>query len=396
MSSAVFAIAVNAVVACLFAATYLAIGLSNPSFRRVLWFALAYAIGTGTPVSELLVRFSDYPQLFAATSSATFLLAFLTTAIAIASFYRQRIPWLVLAAILVASFALRAAIWGGQRNTLPYELFYQLPFAAATLLCAILVFRARDRHDWVLGALFLLVSAHFFVKPLVAMTFGSGPSAKAYADSAYALFSQSTSGILLVAVGLALVIAVLRKMLGEAHQASEIDPLSGLLNRRGFIRRSEATIARAAPSRGEVALLMLDLDHFKQINDTHGHGVGDRVIVAFARILTDCCPPKTIVGRIGGEEFAILLENSSATIARLLGETIRAHLNCRALDEATRIHATVSIGLALGDSSTGLSELAQRADDALYDAKRTGRDRLCIAPPALAPSRTDGRMLASE
>jgi len=78
MSSAVFAIAVNAVVACLFAATYLVIGLSNPSFRRVLWFALAYAIGTGTPVSELLVRFSDYPQVFAATSSATFLLAFLT------------------------------------------------------------------------------------------------------------------------------------------------------------------------------------------------------------------------------------------------------------------------------------------------------------------------------
>lgn len=395
MSSAVFAIAVNAVVACLFAATYLVIGLSNPPFRRVLWFALAYAVGMATPASELLVRFSDYPQVFGAISSATFLLAFLVTAVAIAAFYRQRIPWLVLAVVLVASFALRAAIWGGERNTLPYEFFYQLPFATATLVCAVLVFKARDRQDWVLGALFLLVSAHFFVKPLVAVTFGSGPTAKAYADSAYALFSQSTSGVLLVAVGLALVVAVLRKMLGEAQQASEVDPLSGLLNRRGFLRRSDAAIARAVPSRGEVALLMLDLDHFKQINDTHGHGVGDRVIVAFARILADCCPPKAIVGRIGGEEFAILLENSSATIARLLGETIRAHLNCRALDEAVRIHATVSIGLALGNAATGLSELAQRADDALYEAKRSGRDRLCIARPALAPSRIDGRPLAS-
>jgi diguanylate cyclase (GGDEF)-like protein len=393
MSSAVFAIAVNAAVACLFAATYLVIGLSNPSFRRVLWFALAYAIGMGTPVSELLVRFSDYPQMFAATSSATFLLAFLTTAVGIATFYRQRIPWLALAAILAGSVALRAAIWGGPRNTLPYELFYQLPFVAATALCAVLVFRARDRQDWVLGALFLMVSAHFLVKPLVAVTFGSGPTAKAYADSAYALFSQSSSGILLVAVGLALVVAVLRKMLGEAQQASEVDPLSGLLNRRGFIRRSDAAIARAASSRGEVALMMLDLDHFKQINDTHGHSVGDRVIVAFARILMDCCPPKAIVGRIGGEEFAILLENSSATIARLLGETIRAHLNCRALDETVRIHATVSIGLALGDGSTGLSDLAQRADDALYDAKRGGRDRLCIAPPAVVTLQTAGRAL---
>lgn len=395
MSSAVFAIAVNAVVACLFAATYLAIGLSNPSFRRVLWFALAYAVGTGTPLSELLVRFSDYPQVFAATSSATFLLAFLITAVAIAAFYRQRIPWLLLTAIFVGSVALRAAIWGGERNTLSYELFYQLPFAAATLLCAVLVFRARDRQDWVLGALFLLVSAHFLLKPLVAVTFGSGSTAKAYADSAYALFSQSSSGILLVAVGLALVVAVLRKMLGEAQQASEVDPLSGLLNRRGFIRRSEAAIARAASSRGEVALLMLDLDHFKQINDTHGHSVGDRVIVAFARTLTDCCPPKAIVGRIGGEEFAILLENSSGTIARLLGETIRAHLNCRALDEAARIHATVSVGLAVGDGSMSLTELAQRADDALYDAKRSGRDRLCMAQASLAASRTDGRPLAS-
>jgi diguanylate cyclase (GGDEF)-like protein len=395
MNSAVFAIAVNAVVACLFATTYFAIGLSNPSFRRVLWFALAYAIGTGTPVSELLVRFSDYPQVFAAMSSATFLLAFLTTAVAIAVFYRQPIPWLALTVILVASFALRAAIWGGQRNTMPYELFYQLPFATATLLCAILVFRARDRHDWVLGALFLLVSVHFLIKPLIAMTFGSGATVKAYADSAYALFSQSTSGILLIAVGLALVVAVLRKMLGEAQQASEIDPLSGLLNRRGFIRRSEAAIARAASARGEVALLMLDLDHFKQINDTHGHGVGDRAIAAFAQVLTDCCPPKAVVGRIGGEEFAVLLENSSVTIARLLGETIRAHLNCRVLDEAAQIRATVSVGLASSHASTGLSELAQRADDALYDAKRSGRDRLCIAAPMLGPSRTGGRPLVS-
>lgn len=395
MNSAVFAIAVNAVVASLFAATYLAIGLSNPSFRRVLWFALAYAVGTGSPASELLVRFTDYPQVFVVTSSATFLLAFLITAIGIASFYRQRIPWLVLAAILAGSFVLRAAVWGGQRDTMPYELSYQLPFAVATLLCAVLVFRVRDRHDWVLGALFLLASAHFLLKPLVAVTFGSGPTAKAYVDSPYALFSQSTSGILLVAVGLALVIAVLRKMLGEAQQASEIDPLSGVLNRRGFIRRCDAALARAASSRGEVALLMLDLDHFKQINDTYGHSVGDRVIIAFARILTDCCPPKAIVGRIGGEEFAVLLENSNGTIARLLGETIRAHLNCRALDEGGRIHVTVSIGLALGDSSTGLSELAQRADEALYDAKRTGRDRLCMARSSLATSRTDKRSLAS-
>ncbi len=181
----------------LFAATFAALGASNPDFRRLFWLSLAYAVGALTPASELLVRFTDLPQIFAATSFASFVLAFYVTAVALAKFYRLRPPWLLFAALLVASLALRAAIWGGRRGDLVYEFLYQLPFAVAVLMCGFTVHRARDKTplDRLLVMMFGVTAAHFLAKPFFAHWFDLGATARAYVGSVYALFSQSGSGI---------------------------------------------------------------------------------------------------------------------------------------------------------------------------------------------------------
>jgi diguanylate cyclase (GGDEF)-like protein len=387
MSSAVFALIVNCMVGILFATMFATMAISHPSFRRVLWFSAAYLVGALSPTSELLVRFSGFPDVFVATSYLAFILAFYISAVAITKFYRRPTPWLLLAGLLLLSVSMRAAIWNGPRNNLVYEFLYQFPFAVATLVCAVFIIRERTQGslEKALVAAFLACAVHFMAKPVFAWYFGSGATATAYASSAYALFSQSGTGILMITIGLLLVLVVNRTMLVEAEGASEVDALSGLLNRRGFNRRAAAAAARKLDAWRELALLIFDLDHFKKFNDLYGHDVGDGVIEAFSEILRICSPKPAILARLGGEEFAVLLDGGTEADAVALGNKIRSHLTHLRLDPCPDHQITVSVGVALSRGYASLPDLMKKADNALYRAKREGRDRVCIANPAAAP-----------
>ena len=170
----------------------------------------------------------------------------------------------------------------------------------------------------------------------------------------------------------------LREQRDSFERLSRLDPLTGIANRRSF----QGELARAAErvrSRGEsLSLLMLDLDHFKVINDRHGHGVGDDCLVAFARELTTAFGD-AFVARLGGEEFAVLLP-VRGRIARELAESFRASLASRPLRFGEReVPMTVSIGVGEYHPITGhLPEmLVRHVDRALYRAKDQGRDRVC-------------------
>jgi diguanylate cyclase (GGDEF)-like protein len=390
VSSAVFALIVNFVVGILFATTFASMAISNRTFPGGVWFSAAYLVGALTPASELLVRFSSFPKLFVATSFLTYLLAFYISAVAITRFYRQPTPWPLLVGLLILSVADRAAIWDGPRNNLVYEILYQLPFAVASIVCAIFVLRvpARSALETALGATFLVCATHFMIKPGFAAYFGSGSTATAYAGSTYALFSQSGTGILMITIGLMLVLVVMRAMLSAAEGISEIDALSGLFNRRGFNRLANATVARKIGSWQEIALLVFDLDHFKKFNDLYGHDVGDGVIEAFSEILRICSPQSAILARLGGEEFAVMLNETSEAQAVALGDKIRNHLIHLRLDPCPEQQITVSAGLALSRGFASLPDLMKKADNALYQAKREGRDRICVDNPA--PTRPVG------
>jgi diguanylate cyclase (GGDEF)-like protein len=390
MSGAVFALAVNFMVGILFATTFAAMAISNRPFRRIAWFSAAYFVGALTPASELLVRFSGFPSIFLATSFVTFALAIYISAVAVTKFYRQPTPWLLLVGLLSVSIGFRFALWDGPRNDLFFGFLYQFAFALPTLLCAVFVLRVRGRGklDTALGVAFLVCAAHFLVKPIFATHFGNGSTATAYASSTYALFSQSGTGILMIMIGLLLVLAVTRAMLSEAEGASEIDALSGLLNRRGFNRRAAAAAVRKINSWQKIALLIFDLDHFKKFNDLYGHDVGDGVIEAFSEILRICCPTSAILARLGGEEFAVLLNNASEADGISLGNEIRGHLVHLRLDPCPEHQITVSAGLAISLGFASLPDLMKKADNALYRAKREGRDRVCTDNPV--PSRLPG------
>jgi diguanylate cyclase (GGDEF)-like protein len=171
--------------------------------------------------------------------------------------------------------------------------------------------------------------------------------------------------------------------------ASRVDSKTGLLNAATWEREAAAEVARAVRTRTPLAVALVDIDHFKGVNDTFGHLAGDRALKAIARTFRIFLRDYDLVGRFGGEEFALLLPHTSALDAYGIAERIREHITVAPLDVADlpdgqHLSVTVSVGVAaLGapwDTSSGsqITDLLAAADRALYQAKRGGRDRVCV------------------
>jgi diguanylate cyclase (GGDEF)-like protein len=165
------------------------------------------------------------------------------------------------------------------------------------------------------------------------------------------------------------------------HMAAT-DPLTGAANRRQFIDRVEAEIARAKHNGAPFSLLALDLDHFKIINDSYGHQAGDRVLQRFVTKCRDAIRPFDGVARVGGEEFMVLLPQAALDTARSIGERIRAAIAGTPFeaDIGQPIEVTVSIGVSeFGRDGETIDAILRKADERLYHAKHQGRNRVVAA-----------------
>ncbi len=194
-------------------------------------------------------------------------------------------------------------------------------------------------------------------------------------------FAILTPAVISPLVGV--VVMSLAYRLADAQQAlaslARTDPLTGIGNRRHFIDSAEALLALAAEDADPAALLMLDIDHFKQLNDRHGHAAGDAALIAVAQ----CCSRRvSVLGRWGGEEFCILLPATAIGAATTLAEQLLQDIAALAIP-AVPEGVTVSIGVAgTSEARSGLDDLLSAADHELYRAKAAGRNRVSSAKPA--------------
>jgi diguanylate cyclase (GGDEF)-like protein len=158
------------------------------------------------------------------------------------------------------------------------------------------------------------------------------------------------------------------------------DSLTGFYNRRHFSSLLEEEVEKAKKP-APLSLLMMDLDHFKQVNDHHGHLVGDQVLSGVAQIIREHAPSGAPIGRLGGEEFALALRNSVLAEAAALAEILRAAVATRPIDtREQRLTVTISVGVAQsGLHGVSSAELLNSADEELYRAKQAGRNRVCVA-----------------
>lgn len=169
----------------------------------------------------------------------------------------------------------------------------------------------------------------------------------------------------------------------EQRNYALTDPLTGLFNRRAFAAQSQRIAYRRKFGREQTSLLVLDLDHFKRVNDRFGHDTGDQVLVAFAAVAEAALRPSDSLYRIGGEEFCFVLPDTALADAITLAERIRLDFEVVSVDaDGERVRATVSIGIATTDfSGFDLEVLLAAADAALYEAKARGRNRVVVAEP---------------
>ncbi len=189
-----------------------------------------------------------------------------------------------------------------------------------------------------------------------------------------------------------------KRLTDELHRIREdalTDALSGLLNRRGFDRELKRLAPKDGPARVEagLALIMLDIDHFKKVNDTYGHPLGDRVIAAVGQSIRECLGAGSVAARYGGEEFAVLLPAPGIEMAECLAQKIRTRVEQGKIRRRTGEEpiggVTVSAGVAIWHWQDDASSLVERADRALYASKRAGRNRVTVDRPENERARSE-------
>jgi diguanylate cyclase (GGDEF)-like protein len=179
-----------------------------------------------------------------------------------------------------------------------------------------------------------------------------------------------------------IMLAMAKERTEHRHKtAALVDPLTGVANRRAFLQDGEAHLKRQATDPRPIAVMLIDLDHFKSINDRFGHAIGDRVLELFADVASRHVRHVDLFGRLGGEEFAALLRDTGRDRALAVAEQIRAAFADVGREVDGRpVVATVSIGIVIShDAVLDLSALLAQADHALYRAKDGGRNRVVIA-----------------
>jgi diguanylate cyclase (GGDEF)-like protein len=253
--------------------------------------------------------------------------------------------------------------------------------AVTTLVVAFLAWRRNNRAaGWFLVAWGLLETLTIATALHLLLASEDGESALLLY---YALPASMVAAAVLIALGVADRLRDQRLALTDAERRAQSDALTGVLNRRSLLERLDSACLRARARGLPIALLFIDLDHFKQINDSYGHPAGDACLKAIIGPIQAELRQSDVIGRYGGEEFVVILSSADAAAAQPIAERIRQRVaDISVPGFGAPIHLTCSIGIATSDTLGVWGEhLIARADEAVYAAKRCGRNCVQIASP---------------
>ncbi|MBZ9773144.1 sensor domain-containing diguanylate cyclase [Mesorhizobium sp. CO1-1-8] len=379
MSGANFILLINLSVAGLLAASFMAVAFHDVGRAPARWLAFGYVLGMAYSAIEFSIPAFADARLPVVAAFAVFLAATIAFNGGLARKYGVAPPWKPMLLFLVATTIAVYFVQDLPRQSLVRMMAYQLPYAVMQFIGLAIVWSSRQklaRLDRILMAVLAASGLQFASKPFIAHGLGGwGANPQAYLQSNYALVSQSLGTVFALALALLMLAILVRDVLAEVTSKSETDTLSRLLNRGGFTRHAELAVLSAMRQGVPVALVIADLDHFKSVNDSFGHASGDRVIETFAGFLREAAAAHHVAGRIGGEEFAIILRGTNLAAARLFAEGTRSAFGALPIDGLPADNrCTASFGVAELHPSEDFADLMRRADQALYQAKNAGRD----------------------
>lgn len=302
----------------------------------------------------------------------------------ILQFCGRKLPWRVVAGITVGAFVLPAYYASMQPDQTNRLIVSGMFSGAINLVSAcMLVYYLRPRLRsvvWISVAGFGVLGAALILRAVYLLLI---PVELSNPQTMHAIMSLTILVVSLAQVTTAfgLIMLVSLRYVEKLNRLTLLDGLTGALNRVGMERMGQRILSRARQSQRSVSLVVVDADFFKIINDTHGHPVGDQVLVQLAKVLTSQVRPGDLVIRYGGEEFVLILDGSNRDATCRVAERLRevvASSPIRCGD--TDIHFKVSIGVSCSDQhGYVLDQLMVAADGALYRAKQDGRNRVCAA-----------------
>lgn len=384
MSGASFILAINLFLSGLLAGAFMTIAMYDARRISARWLVLSNLLCMTYLVVEFGIPAFDDARLPVAAAFAFFLASTIAYNFGVARKYEVALPAAPMLAFLAGASAILYFAQDLPRHSMMRMMAYQLPYAAMQLIAVGIIWRSRQRMelaDRLLMAMLAGSAAQFAAKPFIAHALGGwGSAPQDYLQTVYAMTSQTLGTVFAMGVAVLTLIVLIRDVMSDANAKSEVDALSGVFNRSGFMAHGGQALRGASRKGAPVSLVIADLDHFKQINDGFGHAAGDRVIEVFAGLLAQAAGQGHVVGRIGGEEFAVLLTGTNLGGARLFAEGVRTAygvLPIEGLPESRR--CTASFGIAELNGQEGLGDLMRRADEALYAAKKEGRNRVRAA-----------------
>ena len=284
-------------------------------------------------------------------------------------------------AAAVALIGLPAWLLGPKGLT--YTLFYHL-LCGLTLLAALREYARLQTGLWTMQSVLLMVLmaswGMFSVLVGVLRTIHLLFYPMDFLIPAMRSFLAAGTALIIIALNFFGFLLISQRLSRELNQLASTDSLTGAMNRRAFHRHAATLFSEPAPA---AYLLMLDLDHFKQINDRYGHATGDQVLVSFTETVRGKLRASDLLGRTGGEEFSVLLPDTDAQMALAIAERIRSGVEALHISTAEGqppLRVTVSIGIAPVLPGATFDQCAAEADKALYAAKNGGRNRVALAP----------------
>jgi len=389
LGNGIFIALLNPAISAIFAGGFFILWRHQPERRYIGMIAFSYvAAACGYVLQSITLPFGV--ALTKLASNTFFVIAAYTMALGILVKFGRKVPH---AALGVMSFAGLA--------TLSWFLFVQPDMAWRVLainfalagMCFVMAAEIRPVKDKIFADRLLMVAllvngVNFAVRPIAIIAFTGPPASDGdIFMSLYWITTAVTHAFNSVLLAVCLMTGIAMEVIGRLRKDVLSDPLSGVLNRRGFEECGNALLASAAADDEAISLVLADLDRFKNINDNYGHPVGDRVIAAFGTTLRELAGERAVIGRIGGEEFAIMLPGRALAEAQVFAETARvsfANVAIAGVPKGTSF--TASFGLAereAGDDT--LSRMLGRADVALYQAKDNGRNQVCVFSVSMLP-----------
>lgn len=360
----------------------LVVRLASPQLRGTGWLSLAF-FNAAAGAALLLVRSS--PLLRVSAADTCLLASFVLLHVAVLRVLERRsIPLLRGALLLLTQLAVDTLWIDGHLSFQFRILSISILVAAQSAVTAHRLLREPQSEARAPAVFISVLLIGFGIlnigRGVLTVTIQNHLIAQRLALAAFSLY-------ITVALGLAFGFFWMTTMTlaAEVEETASTDPLTRVFNRRVFLRWCHRELARSYRSGAPFSLLMIDLDHFKRINDTFGHQAGDDVLCAAVEKMQDSVRGIDVVCRWGGEEFAVLLPNASAEATNIVAERIRRNIARVELSPDLQqvsqqdFHLTTSIGTATyRDLTDSVADMLQRADDALYEAKRSGRNRVLV------------------